>query len=262
MADRDDALDLVDTFESSGRTGIWTNIRKDDIVKGLRIRISSPDKINQAGSLLCGPAAFTYELATDDPVNYTKAVIDLFTTGTAVIGTMLLKPSKDLIYNPFTGGIHPSDWVILASLRDSSNAFFDIENVDDMAGAATIPSTMASWLRNVGFTKIVNDTNLFFSKGLSNVNNANSYLNDSYRVFLFINSAMLTTAKQENGSLAPDHWVMLLTPVEVDGAGFERTVSFKAYSWGEDKNVPEKATKPLKVSDMLANYYGYIAFKH
>jgi len=198
MADRDDARALVDDFENSARTGMWTGIRKADIVEGLRERISNSSLVYQAGSPLCGPAVFTYELATDDPVAYAKAVIDLFTGGPAVIGTLLLKPKTDLIFNPFTGGVDPADWVMMASLRDSSNWFFDMESVDDYVGAATIPSTMASWLQTVGFSKVINQTNLWYAKDSSSLMRASSYLTQEYRVLLFINSAMVHAKTQTN----------------------------------------------------------------
>jgi len=55
---------------------------------------------------------------------------------------------------------------------------------------------------------------------------------------------------------------MLLTPVEVYGAGLMgQTVSFFAYSWGKDRRIPEDADKPLRLWDLLQNYYGFIAFK-
>jgi hypothetical protein len=175
----------------------------------------------------------------------------------------LLKPKTDLIFNPFTGGVDPTDWVMMASLRDSSNWFFDMEGVDDYVGAATIPSTMVSWLETVGFSKVINQTNLWYAKDASNLIRASSYLTQEYRVFLFVNSAMVHSNTQTNLSLAPDHWIMLLTPVEVYGAGLmQQTVSFYAYSWGKDRKIPEDANKPLRLWDLLQNYYGFIAFKH
>lgn len=264
MAAKDDALALIDSFETSGRGGVWTNIRPTDVVKGLRIRVNDPTKIDQAGSMLCGPAAFVFDLATDNPVSYAKAIIDLYTGGTAVIGTLSLRPKTDLLFNHFSGGIDPADWILLASLRDSSNFFFDVQEVDDVLGVATIPSTMETWLENVGYTKVINETNLWFTKDVHSLRKASAFLDKQYRVFLFVNSAMLKTERQTNASLAPDHWMMLLSSVSITGPPMDslKTVSFRVYSWGEQQNVPKDAKSPLMLPAFLSNYYGFIAFKH
>jgi hypothetical protein len=264
MSAKDDAMGIVDTFEASGRTGVWTNIRSQDVVAGLRIRIKDPKKIDQAGSLLCGPAAFAFDLATDDPVTYAKAIISLFTGGTGVIGTLLLRPKKDLLFSHFSGGINAVDWILLASLRDSSNYIFDVEEVDDLLGVATLPSTVESWLKSVGYTKVFNETNVWFTKNSHNLRAAGRLFQEGYRIFLFVNSAILKSAKQTNPSLAPDHFVMLQSPIEIAGPPLEslQTASCRVYSWGEEQSVPQDAKIPLKLPDFLLNYYGYLAFKH
>jgi hypothetical protein len=264
MAPKDDALALVSEFETSGRPGVWLNISTGDVVKGLRTRIADPSKINQGGSMLCGPAAFAYDLATTDPKSYAKVIIDLYTGGTGVVGTLLIRVKKDLRNNHFSGGVDPADWILLASLRDESNWLFDVEEVDDLLGVATLPSTVESWLKNVGYTKIINSTNVWFTKDSISLRTASQLLGNGYRIFLFVNSYLLENDTQSKPSLAPNHFCMLLSQVEITGPPMEslQTVSTRVYSWGNEQTVPEKPKNTLTVTDFLLNYYGYIAFKH
>jgi len=200
----------------------------------------------------------------DSPVTYAKAVISLFTGGTAVIGTMLLRPTTDLLFAHFSGGIDPADWIIMASLRDSSNWLFDVEEVDDILGVATIPSTMVTWVQNAGYTKVINETNVWFTKDASNLRRASWLYGKHYRVFLFVNFKILETDKQMDVTLTPDHFVMLQSPVQLTGPPMEslQTVLFDVYSWGAKQTIPEDPKTPLSLPDFLAKYYGFIAFKH
>lgn len=266
MSGIDDALAIVNSFEAAPRQGVWTNIDPARAIKGLRERVKDPSKIDQGGSLLCGPAAFAHDLATDNPVAYVKAVINLYTGGTAVIGTLLLRPKTDLIFNPFSGGVDAVDWILLSSLRDSSNWFFDVEDVDGMLSAATLPSTMVTWLQRVGYTKVVNETNLWFVKDFANLKKANELKENNYRVFLFVNSNIMKAKKRTSESLAPDHWVMLESPIEFSDppALSLKTVSCVLYSWGRNETVPDSAKNepPFMLSAFLRNYYGFVACKH
>lgn len=266
MAGQEDAIRIVDEFDAAPRLGVWTNISPADAIRGLRERVRSPSLINQGGSMLCGPAAFAFDLAKSDPVNYVRAVINLYTGGTAVIGTFLLQPAKDLIFNRFAGGIQAVDWIMLASLRDSTNWFFDVESVDDMLSAPTLPLTMATWLQRVGYTQIVNKTNVWFTKDLQNLREANDLRSKGYRIFLFIHCNMLYANKRSTPSIAPNHWVMLQSHINIAGLPLEslKTVSLEVYSWGETAPLPDTRNNesPMKLPEFLSNYYGFVAFKH
>jgi hypothetical protein len=266
MAGQEEAIRIVEAFDAAPRLGVWTNITPTDATRGLRERVNDPSLINQGGSMLCGPAAFAFDLAKSDPVSYVKAVINLYTGGTAVIGSLLLQPAKDLIFNRFAGGIQAVDWILLASLRDSSNWFFDVENVDDMLSGATLPLTMTTWLQRVGYTQVVNRTNVWFTKDFQNVREANDYRSKGYRIFMFINSNMLYASRRANPSLAPDHWIMLQSQIHIAGPPLDslRTVSLDVYSWGETTSLPNTRAgeSPFKLPDFLLNYYGFVAFKH
>jgi len=95
MSAQDDAKKLVDDFENRTTT-YWITLDRAKIAAGLRDRIDDPDHINQGGTSLCGPADFIRDIAEDKPVDYARAVIELYENGKTRIGTMDLKPCHDL----------------------------------------------------------------------------------------------------------------------------------------------------------------------
>jgi hypothetical protein len=82
--------------------------------------------------------------------------------GTASIGTLIVAAGGRLLTQDYgslklaTESAHPgatpenADWMLLSSLRDSENIFFDYlgepYTTMDMAAGLTVPSTLASWL--------------------------------------------------------------------------------------------------------------------
>ena len=96
MSAANDAKDLVNNFAARTGTGVWLHIDRADLAQGLRARIDNPDLINQEQASLCGPADFFHDQASDDPVTYARAAIELYETGATNVGTQKIRPSHDL----------------------------------------------------------------------------------------------------------------------------------------------------------------------
>jgi len=259
MSAKDDAKALVDNFAAVSGGTVWLNIQKIDIVTGLKERIDDPAKINQSSANVCGPASFLYNIATDDPKAYAQAVIDLYGKGRTRIKNLEIKSKYELRTTPVppTATIAPVDWIILASIRDSDNWFLHFTSPDDGLSAITMPHTMESWLKDAGYTDIVNDTSIYFTRNVDNVADAIKLYNKGYKVLLFINDDMLYAKKMNNASTFPSHWIALTSEMSLYSGG-KWNVSFTAYSWGDGhRSVPESGT--LSLESFLNNYYGYIA---
>jgi len=254
---QDRAKALVAAFAGRTGPGAFKNIVRADVARGLTARIDHPSLINQAGSSLCGPAALLFNLATRDPVAYAKLIIALYEHGEAHLAQLYVKAEKDLKnYDP-KGKIEPADWIGLASLRDSENWFFDYQSVDDEFAGITLPSHLEGWFKKIGFSKVVNETNLVFGKAESNIREADRLYRDDYWVCLFINANLLSAADQGSRSTTPDHWVVLQSNVDITAS----TISFDVYTWGDGKrHVP--SVPPLSLGQFSHNYYGYVAAKY
>ena len=263
MAAKDDAKKLVDTFEKGTKVDLWLHIKRAELAKGLRERIDDPDMINQGQTSLCGPADFIRDVATDTPKVYAKAAIDLYETGSALIGTFRIKPTKDLKFYklPATALIDPADWILCASIRDSDNWFLDYQAETDDVSAITMPHSKASWLKQASYTDVINETNTVFNKDLVNARQASALLAKGYKVALFISADMLSLSTQGNASVYPDHWVALTREIKVSGLAADPApkVSFRVYTWGGQREVPSGGS--LSIKQFLNNYYGFVACK-
>ena len=87
------ALSLIDKMPPLPKGRPFPRIARDAVVAGLRDRVNDPRKQNQSAASLCGPAAFFYCVLNYKPELYVQYVIDLFTTGKARIGSLMVEPS-------------------------------------------------------------------------------------------------------------------------------------------------------------------------
>src|SRR5262249_40807063 len=156
---KQDAINFVKRFAAEPTPAVWPNINRTDLASGLVARIEDPNRINQEGTPLCGPASLVRSLATDDPEAYARAAIDLYTRGTTRIRTLTIEAGGELKRSAPQGATDPADWIMLASIRDTDNWFFSPAGWFgcNIAGI-TRPGTMESWLRDAGYTRIVNNT--------------------------------------------------------------------------------------------------------
>lgn len=269
MSAKDDAKKLVDAFVSSDTAPVWLGISRSEVAAGLRERIDDPNKINQGETSLCGPADFVRQIVTDDPRAYAQAAIDLFRSGSGRIGTFSIKAGKDLRNHvvPATTKVHPADWILLASIRDTDNWWFDYQSESDDASAITMPHSKEKWLKQAGYTDVINDTNVMVTKDLDNAVRASSHFDRGYKVALFINSNMLYASKMNTASVTPDHWVALSSSIRIKSINLispgalnedpTSSVAFRCFSWGSIYTVP--ASGRLTDYRFRCNYYGFVA---
>lgn len=270
MSDQDDAKALVDEFEKRTAPNSWPHLSRSSVASGLRSRIDDPDKINQGGTSLCGPADFIRDIAEDRPQDYARAVIQLFEAGRTSIGKLDIKPGHDLKSHILTAtaGIAEADWIILSSIRDSDNWFFDYQSESDDASAITMPHSKEDWLKEAGYREVINDTNAVACKDLPNAIRANRLFSQGYKVALFINADMLDANTMNDASVTPDHWVALTKPITIQSVNVAHPgalsedknsrVEFEVYSWGRRIGVPLGGQR-LTDYHFLCNYYGFIA---
>jgi hypothetical protein len=139
----------------------WPQVNKQAFANGLIERINDPNRIDQAGTPLCGPSTLLRSLDMANPDAYARAGIDLYTTGTCRINNLTITPGRELKAAAVPSNTNPADWVLLCSIRDSSNWFLSPAGWfgNNLAGV-TIPSTIEGWFRSAGYTHIINDTSL------------------------------------------------------------------------------------------------------
>lgn len=258
----------VAAFASGSGAAAFKKIARAAVARGLSARLADPNGIDQAGSSLCGPSVFIRRIAATDPVAYVTFIIDLYQTGQGHIGDLKVKAGDDLRdYDP-GGRIDPSDWIAIASVRDSGNWFFDYQDVNNEVAGITMPSALESWFRKVGYRDIVNETNVFLTKDEDCLKKASELWGKDYWVCLFISFQMIEandpkkhTHPSHDSSTTPDHWVALTSAIDVSPD--KTSVKFTVYSWGHGHwAVPHTPSDKLSVKEILDNFYGFVAVRH
>jgi hypothetical protein len=244
------AQSLIADLASTAPTGVFPGISSADVVAGLRERLADATKIDTSNVNLCGPAALFYCVLQDKPELYVKFVIDLFTSGSARLGTISVTPGDDCRNaRPDRAKIAPVDWIALASLRDSENSVLDFDSVDAGAAGITMPNKLADWFTACGYTQVRNVTNVFFTKGRSELDTLHQLVLQHRRVCLFVNTNMLQSKNNTSRSFSPNHWVVLIS-----GGGVSNdSTSVKVFSWGDTPTVS------LSVDNFSKNFYGFVS---
>ena len=255
-------------------TQLSQSFSHSDFFEAIKLRIKDPYIINQNKVNLCGPNAFFYCVAEKYPNHYAKYMIDLWTLGQAYLGKLHVKPSKSCLTASLgTGNIHPADWIALASLRDSSNAFFNFDEINDATGGITFPGDMADWFRKTLFSSVENNTSISHRASFDNLKKAQRLYGANKSVCFLISAKMMYLPMKVNA--VPNHWVVLTSNILVDGKSLNHThssdldayldkkISLHAATWGEDKGkVPlhtKNRTKHLTLNEFLTFYYGFVA---
>lgn len=248
------ALSLIDNFPPLPKGRPFPRIDQADVVAGLRERVNDPYKQDQGAASLCGPAAFFYCVLNYKPELYVQYVIDLFTTGKARIGSLEVEPRPSCrVYQPPKDKIAAVDWIALASLRDSENAILDYASADDTASGITRPRTLASWLRDIGYQGVRDDTNYYISKGRKEIEAFDRDIRVNRDVCLLVNDNMLSAHTNKQKSTICNHWIVVDEAPRLNGD----QISVSVYSWGKPCRIPDSG--PLSVRDFSLNFYGYVS---
>ncbi|MBK9966056.1 MAG: hypothetical protein IPP07_14555 [Holophagales bacterium] len=256
---------LVREFAERPGGGVFSRILRSRVAEGLLIRIYNPASINQTVASLCGPAALLFEVATRDPETYVRYVIALYETGTGRLREIVVTAGNDLKeYDPGQN-VEASDWIALASLRDSENYFFDYQDANDAFAGITLPGELEDWFRKVGYAEVVNEARVLVDETEASIQRADAFFQAGFRVCLFIHGNMLEKSTESTGSATPNHWVVQTSSVAMGllpiGTEMVKTISLRIYTWGEGRRlVPKEGF--LRLDDFLDNYYGFVAARY
>jgi len=283
---------LINFMHSSGALAFdcIDSAKRQQFAADLRIRAADPSRIDQGQTPLCGPAAFIHCIATDRPADYVRYVLDLATTGTGTLGGLTVTPSNDclkaslLIRNTSSNALDAVDWVALASLRDASNAFLDMNGPGSNAAGITVGSALANWFSKTGwYPGGVSDSTGYAPQSFEHLLGINQRINS--HVCLFLRSAIVASSSAEVGINkfsgsgtpktwlgTPDHWVVLKNRLTIDlkapplpgmprPAGLEnKRLDFSFWHWGQRQPTPANSRiHNLTPAQFLPYYYGYVS---
>jgi hypothetical protein len=276
------ALDLVYSFAKMQRTvensrgcfvtsqGEFSQLHRATIAAELAERVMDPTKINQGNVDVCVPAALAYDIAKTRPEDYVKAVTELFDNGQTTLGKWKLTPNEDLkrYALPKDAEIGEADWIIMASVRDSENWFFDYSSVK--AAGGTTNREYKDMLSKAGFTDIQDDNNDSVHEDADNLKKADELYSKNYQVALRIDAAALRSSLSFAGK--SNHRVVLASNIRTTFSALSSPVSMDVFTWGGKETLPhpglladdERSCRvvPMTLEQFLNYYYGYTAAKY
>jgi len=262
---------------------------EDEIIE----RKNKPYLANQKNTSLCGMAAVMYLLAKQNHSLYQKFILDLHRKGFFKFDNYTVdvtKKSKHLLkMNPITNTSYPEDyegkmpycdWISFASIRDQENNLRDFDGEEDFSfDGATFPNEIKKLMKGVlGYSEIVDNTNMVFNKGTLVWDGENSSSREiakmreltekGYAVVMLVNTNMIKIdevvfykdkkrykikekpAKKSGLFGTIEHWIVF---DEIIGG----TISWdeydiKVFTWGQMKDI---IVSPEIFS---TNYYGYV----
>ncbi len=254
----------ITAFAAETGNGAWPNLPRADVANRLAMLQKTPDNIRQYRLNACGPAAAMHLFATRDFAGFTDLVIGLYNTGSGAFGSLAVKSSGLEALDPMAFATDPFpntlllDWMLLASLRKTSNDDFD-GTPEEAWDAITWPSEMVDWLKSgVGFASVEDQTTTTFILNESVDHLKALKVTPDIQPVLFINVSLLLgkmgkkgklsakklsnsyTASQgifeqiggKGTSMVADHWVPLLEPIT------DASREVKVWSWGGTKMLP------------------------
>jgi hypothetical protein len=227
-------------FEQSSRSGVWRHISKSSLIADIRHKINNPLRIRQRKTQLCGPASIVFELVSRQPLHYVEICQHLYEEGKFQGRTKEVKPSKTLLNSRVYSGVSAADWMLMATLRDTENAIFDVdEDSGKVSMGITTPWEMKGWT----FELLGHDQVEFHSTNLYGEFEAMQIAQKAFHIggvaFLMIDSAMINN---DNTIVSwPTHWVAFQGGLDIDeGVWYLHDsghIKFDCYSWGQIKHV-------------------------
>lgn len=176
---------------------------------------------------------------------------------------MTIKPGYDCRHPKNIDGVSSLDWLTLASLRDSSNAFRDYDEVSDQVPGITLPGRLVDWFTKIGSKHIDKSTNLFFSRGLSDLIKLNQYYTNSLHVVVFVAAKVINESNSVN---TKDHWVVLSSNITVNNqplsidSSLDGIIECEFFTWGRKRKLSERMVLPT-LREFLNHFYGGLVFQ-
>lgn len=272
MTDIDAALGYVDEFEENGGSNIAWKLDRYWTLQRIRKLVKDPQLIHQHGLNACGPAVFFRVWFSRDPLSAATFACEMLRDGASHVGTLAvaagwkLKDQDYALLKSTTNAAHPgatpenADWMLLSSLRDSENIFFDYAgepySVGDAVAGVTLPSTISGWLNSTGLYSTVSDQTGFVAteEQLMGLNPASPF-----DVILLVSSTFNSAVYPSIPSgidpgfgepHIPNHYVLVNSPfVESDDSVW---LQMNLWSWGGT------TSGWAGVSQFLRKYFGPI----
>lgn len=149
------ALGMCTMLYGAPASKAFAHLSPQRVAVDLMTRIVAPERIDQKGYGLCGPAAFMMHLAKNAPEAYARAATDLLMTGKAQIGGLKLEPQKSIKEYDSRSKVADADWLMLAGLSNEDGVVAkELSGELGTYGGSNMKS-MFNWLKSAGLPSVM-----------------------------------------------------------------------------------------------------------
>lgn len=241
------AIAALNAFRDSPQTGVWPHLDKAEIVSEMRSRLHNPFRVNQGQQPFCGPASILFELIRKFPLRYVTLCQSLYETGSFQTQSRYIQTSEALRHAS-QGELRmgPTDWMVLATLRESENALFPVEpNAPDiirnLAGMTKFWE-MKGWVREILEYPRVEYFHTYVLRDLTALQKAQAVLAQGGVAFGLITAEGLLSRDKPRLTV-PNHWIALVGNIHIQKGTFGRhdsgRVTFDIFTWAKRLTVEE-----------------------
>ncbi len=231
-------------------TAAWPYLDKVAVLDRIKLLRGDPDLFDQGRMGLCTAAAFYHHALQRSPDKMAQLGNALLNQGVGYLGNLKIRAGYDLRHADYAKlaaasppFVPQAEWMLMSSLRDSENIWFDFEGgLDENYSMSTSAKELSGWYEDTGFYSNVgytDDTSIAKIKTLKKA--ANNQL------ALWIRTNMISPGSNTG------HMISVESPIAIDPA--TNTISFDYWTWGRVK--PYKKLS-MSLADFQKDYFGAI----
>ena len=224
------ALLLLSQMDTSQHSPLWPAIRAGALFRNLRENVLYPERVYQGHyTNFCAYAALTVLLARENPENYVRNVVELFTRGETSVNGKTIKPSASVraVAGTLEGkgilNLNPADQLWFLAMADAYKAYLNLDQQfhpgdENKPWAICTIGKFNRMARELGGFRIESwGTDLFRPINKSTTNFIQEQLRKGI-VVLYVNSNYLHPLKFHVLMMrAPTHYIIVHDIRETDG---------------------------------------------
>lgn len=158
----DQALTVIAGFSAAQGQLSFRNFRRQSIAVELIQRLLTPDMVNQRNTEFCGPTAFAINLCRRQPRAWAEVIVNLASRGRAQLSGLTLKPCGSIRERAHhaIANLAEADWVLLASLRDTTSGslaslFMTYVKGKPFEEIGVSWEALESWNKSAGYASVI-----------------------------------------------------------------------------------------------------------
>lgn len=227
----------------------WPHLDPTRVLDRIAVLEADADRFDQGALGLCTAAAFYHHMIQRDAARFGAFARALYGAGQGRLGSLRVAPGSDLRNVDYaalaarTASLPAqADWMLMSSLRDSENWFFDYEgSTDESVAISTSADELSSWYEDTKlYTKVdfVTNTSLTGIKALEK--------KATNHVALWIKTSLIQETSDGTHMITLESQPVIDEPAD--------TITFRYWTWGEAIS----ADKTFELSTFERDYLGAI----